>query len=145
MDVIEVEVATSILYVLIWWNDRMACTCMYQHNVQTLHQLTTTLMVYGHQRATVKGWTSGDDKWQDTQFANCATVLMLLILSSYLGFKVEKQHHRRFCRMHKKREITDHQNPLQSFQFHWFPHIQTSIHPCFYCGRLWSASFILAM
>ena len=75
---------------------------IYQHNVQILHQLTTTLMVYGHQRATVKGWTSGDDKWQDTQFANCATALMLLILSSYLRFQVQKQHHTRFCRMHKK-------------------------------------------
>ena len=76
--------------------------------------------------------TNTNVKWQDTHFANCATPLVRPI-SSYPRFKVQTRHNTHLCRLHekKKREITGHQNPFQSFQFHLFPQSDQPQHSWF--------------
>ena len=61
-----------------------------------------------------------------------AQLLSATYISSYLRFKVQTRHNTHLCRLHeKKREITGHQNPFQSFQFPLFPQSDQPQHSSF--------------
>lgn len=112
LDVIQTEAIHCILCVLIWWNDQMAST-----------KKMCKLFINSPQRwwCTDTNVPRSKDGHQGTiNDRTCASIL----LSSFQSANTPQYAPLWTPRNKQNREITDHQNP---FQFHLFPHNQTSI------------------